>query len=115
MTELRWSFQDFTGAVLGRERAAAQRALSDGAEFLLQEANRTVPIEEGHLAGSGAATVAYPEAAVSYDTPYAVIQHEAMEFRHDEGRRAKWLQLTMQEQAQAIMAHMGAALSGGLS
>jgi hypothetical protein len=31
-------------------------------------------------------------AAVSYDGPYAVIQHEALDFRHAPGRTAKYVE-----------------------
>src|SRR5690606_42006461 len=41
------------------------------------------------------------EASVSYGhgpaAPYAVVQHERTDFRHSEGRRAKWLELALVE------------------
>lgn len=80
-------------------RQAAARALDIGAELILTEANKTVPIEEATLERSGAVSVDDQrlEAAVSYDTPYARVQHEDRHLRHDPGRRAKWLQLTLDE------------------
>jgi len=82
-------------------RAAAAQGLSDAAEFLLEESNRTAPIEEATLIRSGDTSLdaARLKAAVAYDTPYAARQHEELEWRHDDGRRAKWLELTFQEQA----------------
>ena len=31
-------------------------------------------------------------AAVSYDTPYAIRQHEDLSYKHDAGRKAKYLE-----------------------
>lgn len=61
---------------------------------LLGEAQAIVPIEEATLERSGVASVdeAKGQAAVSYDTPYSVIQHERLDFQHDPGRQAKYLE-----------------------
>ena len=78
-------------------------ALKDAAEFLLEQANRTVPIEEDTLERSGKAIVLDDDhAAVSYDTPYARRQHEDLTLHHAPGRRAKWLQRSLTEQAGSI-------------
>jgi len=93
---------------------AKARFLSDAGEFLLETANRTAPIEEGTLIGSGAVTV-FPQAdtvVVSYDTPYAVRQHEDTRLRHDPGRRAKWLEHTAREE-QATLRRLAADRIGG--
>lgn len=81
---------------------AASEALGDAAEFLLQEANTTAPIEEAILIGSGDTDVDGLTAAVSYDTPYAARQHEDTRLAHDPGRRAKWLERTFAEQASEV-------------
>lgn len=72
----------------------AARGLYLGAEHILEEANRIVPIEEGTLLRSGVASMDEGQlrAAVSYDTPYAVRQHEEMSYEHDAGRQAKYLE-----------------------
>ncbi len=96
-------------AVMAGTRAAAARAVTDAAEYLLEEANRTAPIEEATLIGSGhvgKATAHDLVATVSYDTPYAVRQHEDTRLRHDPGRRAKWLQHTFREQQPRILAYL---------
>ena len=112
MSGLRWNPR-----AVARVTAGALKGLSDGAEFLLEEANRTVPHEEGTLQRSGQVSLdeASGQAAVSYDTPYAVAQHERTALRHDEGRRAKWLQLTATEQATKIGEHMAAAMKAALA
>lgn len=72
----------------------AARGLMLGAEHVLEEANRIVPIEEGTLLRSGVASVdeGALRAAVAYDTPYAVAQHEDLTMQHDAGRQAKYLE-----------------------
>lgn len=87
---------------------AAVKALGDAAEFLLAEANKTVPFDEGTLARSGQVTVDTSEgiAVVSYDTPYAVTQHEDTRLHHPNGRRAKWLQLALNENAGKIKQYL---------
>ena len=93
--------------------AAAVRGLVKASEHLLQVSNTLVPIEEGTLERSGVASVdeATLRAAVSYDTPYAVNQHESMDFRHPGpgntnpaavGRVAKYLEVALTGEAQTI-------------
>ena len=84
-------------------RQVLERTVSDATEFLLEQSNRTAPIEENVLIGSGTPTVEVSgdryRGVVSYDTPYAVRQHEDTRLNHDPGRRAKWLERTAQEEA----------------
>lgn len=75
-------------------RKAAARGLAKGAEHILTESRKEAPIQEGTLERSGAVSVdeANLRAAVSYDSPYAVRQHEELTWRHDPGRKAKYLE-----------------------
>jgi len=76
--------------------AQAERAALLAAQHVLGESTDVVPIEEGTLSRSGVATAEtqgdQAVGAVSYKGPYAVIQHERMDFRHDQGRQAKYLE-----------------------
>ncbi len=78
----------------GKAKAGAARGLFLGAEHVLEESRRLVPIEEGTLERSGLASVDEGQlrAAVSYDTVYACRQHEEMSWSHDAGRQAKYLE-----------------------
>lgn len=107
MTGLAWKV-DRRPQVIAQVRRAAAAALSDGAEFGLEQANRTAPIEEGTLIRSGTTDVdrSALKAVISYDTPYAVRQHEDTRLRHDSGRRAKWLEATLREQSRRIVDFM---------
>lgn len=95
-----------------RVRMAAVEAIRDAAEFLLEQANRTVPLEEGTLMHSGSVAVDTDaiRARVSYSTPYARRQHEALNYRHAAGRRAKWLERTFKEQRSAVERMMAARM-----
>lgn len=87
-----------------RVHAAAGRGLLKGAEHVLGESRAEVPLEEATLERSGVASVdpATLTAAVSYDTPYAVRQHENLSYRHDAGRKAKYLEDPMNREAGTV-------------
>jgi len=87
------------------ERAA--KALWQAAEYLLEESNRTIPLEEGTMERSGEAVIDEETltAAVSYGgaaSAYVLRQHEETTWAHANGRRAKWLEHTFKEQASRI-------------
>lgn len=72
--------------------AGGVEALKDAAEFLLNEALKLVPIDEGTLANSGNTIVDKDTASVYFDTPYAIRVHEDLTARHKNGRKAKYLE-----------------------
>lgn len=88
--ELTWN-----GAAAERKmRLGAMLGLAQWAELLLQRSREEIPLDEATLERSGVASTD-PEilsAAVSFDTPYAVEQHENMTFAHAPGRKAKYLE-----------------------
>jgi hypothetical protein len=94
-----------SAAVVGAARPAAARGLLLGAEHVLGEADRLVPLDEATLARSGTASVdaGTLTAAVSYDTPYAVPQHEDMTYQHLPGRQAKYLEQPAEAEANTAL------------
>lgn len=98
---------DKIGKMISSEKAAAAE---DIAQYVLGEAVKEVPHEDGDLQASGKVSVdeSAGVAAVSFDTPYAVRQHEDMTYKHDEGRKAKYLEdpfnAASQGPAQALIA-----------
>jgi hypothetical protein len=74
--------------------AAAALGLAKWGELVLQQSRAIVPLDEATLERSGVASVDEPAltAAVSFDTPYAVVQHESLHFHHPGGREAKYLE-----------------------
>ncbi|MEU5608453.1 minor capsid protein [Streptomyces sparsogenes] len=87
----------------GRRRAA--RGVHLAAEHILAESKKEVPLEEGTLERSGKATVDETAltGAVSYDTVYAVRQHEELTWHHPmPGRKAKYLEDPMNRERQRV-------------
>jgi hypothetical protein len=109
---LRWN----GAAALRGTRAGAVRGLRVAAEHVLGVSRGRVPIEEATLERSGVATVDESSltAAMSYDTPYAVRQHEELEYRHDPGRSAKYLEGPLTEEAGTVAAIIAAELRRSL-
>jgi hypothetical protein len=97
---LTWSGDDAVGQI----REAAARGLLLAAEHVLDESSRQVPLDEATLQRSG--TVSVDEgaltASVSYDTPYAVRQHEELDYRHLPGRKAKYLEDPLRDEASTV-------------
>lgn len=96
-SELTWNGP----AVERKLRAATMLALAKWAELLLQKSRELVPLDEATLERSGVASTD-PDtlaAAVAYDTPYAVPQHENMQYTHAPGRKAKYLEDPWNESA----------------
>ncbi len=97
---------------------AAKGAVADACEYLLEQANRTAPIEEGTLIRSGSTSVQISGGVVTgviaYDTPYAARQHEDTRLRHDAGRRSKWLERTMKERGPKVGDFMARRMDGAL-
>lgn len=85
------------------DTADIERAMLAGAELLLDESNRKVPLETGALIRSGNTAAQGDEAAVGYNTPYAVRQHEEVGYHHDDGREAKFLENAMHNHGDAIL------------
>lgn len=84
-----------TKQIKARERAGAVKGLHKAVNHLHEQSTAVAPIEESTLINSAVADVdeAALRGAVSYDTPYAVRQHEELTWRHDPGRMAKYLEI----------------------
>lgn len=91
------------GYAISVMKAAASEGLQDGMEHVLNVSNEHVPLDLGDLQASGVASVDGLEGAVSYDTPYAVRQHEDLTYTHDEGRTAKYLENAMAGEEKAVL------------
>lgn len=97
-----------TNAGIGLRRAS---------EHVLTEANRTVPWDQGPLERSGNTDVdsGRLRSSIYYDTPYARRQHEEVTWRHPKKGRAKWLELTLREQAAVVNQIVAKAMKDALS
>ena len=97
---------------------ASRRGVTLAAEHVLGESRRVVPHDTGTLERSGRVvsegTGAQSRAGVTYDTTYAVIQHEATHYRHQKGRRAKYLEGPMNASRGVVREIIARALRGAL-
>ncbi|HZM83827.1 MAG TPA: hypothetical protein VFC19_49545 [Candidatus Limnocylindrales bacterium] len=77
-----------------RAHEGAAKGLRSAAEHLLQVSRELVPLEEATLERSGKADLdrGNLQATVSFNTVYAVRQHEELTWRHAPGRQAKYLE-----------------------
>lgn len=112
--ELEWHDDE----IMALFRGAEMEGLELAAEHLLAASSVLVPLEEGDLDRSGEVSTDADEqaAAVSYDRPYAVRQHEELTWRHDAGRQAKYLEEPMGTEADTMLkliARPGQELLGG--
>ncbi|GHA28643.1 hypothetical protein GCM10010372_30540 [Streptomyces tauricus] len=108
---------DFDSSNVQRElRQAAARGLLLGAEHVLGVSNDRVPLDEGTLQHSGTASVDEADLTgmVSYDTPYAVRQHEEMDFEHAPGREAKFLENSLNAERGTVLALVAAEMRRAL-
>lgn len=78
---------------------SSSRGVNLALEHILTVANNRIPIEEHTLQESGDTSQEGTKGVVSYESPYAVVQHEDMTLRHDAGRSAKWLENTFNSEA----------------
>lgn len=105
--ELTWNGDE----VLAALRGASMDGLELATEHLLQVSSSLAPHEEGDLERSGEVSTDETEmaAAVSFDRPYAVRQHEELTWRHDEGRQAKYLEQPMSTEKDTMLAILAKA------
>ncbi len=106
-----WYGQNFSrqaGSVLARD-------LNVAAEYLLSRSVPRAPLRDGPLRASGAVEEASPddlEAYVTYDTPYAVKQHEDLDLSHPLDGEAKYLERPLVEDSPVLVKIMGRGLGG---
>lgn len=110
--EFNWRGQEIARMV----HQAAYRGVTEAAEFVLGEANKIVPIETGALMRSGHVDADRDtlEADISYDTPYAAVQHENLEYNHDPGRQAKYLEQPLYAEAATVRRIVAARIERAL-
>lgn len=97
-------------------KRGAARGLLLSAEYVLQQSQQVVPLDESPLLQSGTASVdeASLTGMVSYDTPYAVVQHERLDYRHAPGRTAKYLEGPLNASRAEVLALIAAQMRRAL-
>lgn len=110
--KLTWKGKEVSDKV----KSAAITGLTNAAEAVLDRSNQKVPLAEGTLANSATTSVDASSltAAVSYDTIYAVRQHEDLSLRHLNGREAKYLENAIKEMSNEIQRYLAASLKDAI-
>ena len=93
-----------------RGRRLAEEGLQRGLEHVLGEARKIVPLEEGTLERSGRVSRDGLNGAVTFDTVYAVRQHEELTWKHAPGRQAKYLETPMNSERNVVLQLMAVSL-----
>jgi hypothetical protein len=83
-------------------------------EHVLGEARKLVPLDEGTLERSGRVVRDGLNGAVTFDTVYAVRQHEELTWKHLPGRQAKYLEQPMNSERDIVLRLMQVSLRGWL-
>lgn len=102
---------NFDRVALARVTKAAVDAVESAAELLEEKSNALVPDLSGALQASSQVSVDPGElvSAVSYDEPYAAMQHEDLAYRHDDGQ-AKFLEVALNANSRELLAVMAGEL-----
>ena len=98
-------------AWFARTKEAARHGVQLGLEHVLAESNKLVPLDEGTLERSGKVTMGDgASGTISYDTPYAVRQHEELSYKHLPGRQAKYLEQPLNTERDTVLAIVAATM-----
>ncbi|MFF8656825.1 hypothetical protein [Streptomyces huasconensis] len=97
-----------------RGRRLASKGLEKALEHTLGVSQNQVPLDEDTLQRSGKVSVDGLTGVITYDTVYAVRQHEEMDWKHLPGRKAKYLEEPMNSEHQAMLQLMAVPLRAWL-
>lgn len=100
-----------------RIHEAAADGLNDAGEHLVGVSRSRAPHEEGilELSGTWSPDREALRGVVSFDTPYAVYQHEVLDLQHDPGRTAKYLEEPAHEEMAAMTELVAARIRRALT
>lgn len=75
-------------------RYGTKKGIWSALDHLAAVSKEQVPLDQGTLKASCVVSVSDDgtQGAVSYDTPYAVVQHENTWYNHQRGRKGKYLE-----------------------
>ncbi|WP_237559834.1 hypothetical protein [Corynebacterium neomassiliense] len=100
-------------AIAAAVKQAEQRGVRLAAEHLRTTAVQQTPLETGALRNSAQVTVEGTRAAVSFNTKYAVKQHEELGYSHKDGR-AKYLESATVSEKDTMAQIIGQQIKGAL-
>jgi hypothetical protein len=94
-------------------RTAAEIALLEAADDLKQESSDEAPIESGDLRGNAGvddSTLDSGYVEVGYNLPYALRQHEDLNYSHPQGGKAKFLEDPFNRNVEKYKKHIANAV-----
>lgn len=100
--------------ILSTIEKATQDELRKAGRQILQRSNQLAPKDDGDLVKTGRAIVDDLTLQVSYTAPHAHLQHENLEYQHEDGGQAKFLETAIDELAGPINAALAAAVRKSL-
>lgn len=82
---------------ISRIKTYTPKAMRDIGQDLLGKSVKRAPLDNADLRGSGFTEVNGTETIVGYTEPYALRQHETLEYNHPKGGEAKYLERPLNE------------------
>ena len=94
MSDMRIDFRLDRAVLRNAIQKATKKGTRNALDHLAAESKKQVPLDQGTLRSSCYVDVEEDGSAgtVSYDTKYAVRQHEELSYNHQRGRKAKYLE-----------------------
>lgn len=94
MSKVRFTWNLDKALVQREVKEAKKRGLFKACDHLAAESKKQVPLDQATLKLSCKVSVSDDgnTGCVSYDTPYAIRQHEELSYHHQRGRKAKYLE-----------------------
>lgn len=93
--------------------AKIKKAILESALDLQQRSSDEAPVKDGDLRGDAGIDDSRLQAddfvLVGYNLPYALIQHERLDFEHPQGGKAKFLEDPFEKNAKKYIDHIAAA------
>lgn len=83
--------------ILSALEKAAQDGMRKGGREMLRRARELAPVDDGDLRRSGKVVVDDMSMSVRFTAPHAVFQHEHLDWEHDGGGGAKFLEIASDE------------------
>ena len=93
-------------AMVRRIKQQAEEGIQEVAMDLLQKSKDLCPVDLGDLKASGFISKEGDKTVVGYTEPYALRQHEELEFNHPNGGQAKFLQQPLEENTDKYIRHV---------
>lgn len=98
-----------------KTNSAVKKELNDICADLQGKAQRLAPVDTGDLRGSAFFEVEGLDGTVGFTEPYALRQHEAVEFSHPKGGQAKYLEEPYKENSDKYVDALKKAVKGAVT